>query len=409
MSGVSDSKRIRGALALTLDRRVGPVFAGRLLSSVGIWMQGIVTAVVTYEVTGSATAVGVVAGTAALPQLLLGPLAGRMADSGLAVPLIMLGRFFCLVGCAMLAWAFWDFADGSGRFGLVGIVAASAVIGLGFAVEAPATQAVLPRLVPPAELAPATVLNLMPLTLARAIGPLVGVSVATAMSPGWSFALSAGTQAVLIVVIWTTPIPGGTLIEDGGSRSVAVAVRHVLADGPSWRLLIGIFAVSAGAEPAMTLAPPLAQHLGGGADLAGWLASSFGIGAAVALIFAGPVLCRVTLPCQICGGLVVMAAGLATMAQSPPTTLTVVALVGTGLGMAVAMSSVSTALVDRSPEAIRGRVMALWLVGFLCARPVAGAGGGWLADQVSIAAAFAASSTLVAAGAWVCRPSRLTA
>jgi len=56
---------------------------------------------------------------------------------------------------------------------------------------------------------------------------------------------------------------------------------------------------------------------------------------------------------------------------------------------------------------LRGRIMALWLVGFLGSRPIAAALLGGTADWVSVQAAFAVAAVLTAAVALWCRPSNL--
>ena len=56
---------------------------------------------------------------------------------------------------------------------------------------------------------------------------------------------------------------------------------------------------------------------------------------------------------------------------------------------------------------LRGRIMALWLVGFVGSRPIAAALLGGTADAVSVQAAFAVAAVLCLVVALACRPSRL--
>ena len=51
-----------------------------------------------------------------------------------------------------------------------------------------------------------------------------------------------------------------------------------------------------------------------------------------------------------------------------------------GLGFGWAMTGLSTVVQERAPEELRGRIMALWLVGFLGSRPIAAAVLGGTAD-----------------------------
>ncbi|MGB3230123.1 MAG: MFS transporter, partial [Mycobacterium sp.] len=79
-----------------------------------------------------------------------------------------------------------------------------------------------------------------------------------------------------------------------------------------------------------------------------------------------------------------------------------------GLGFGWAMTGLSTVVQERAPEELRGRIMALWLVGFLGSRPIAAALLGGTADVVSVQAAFAVAAALTLAVTLWCRPSNLT-
>jgi dipeptide/tripeptide permease len=78
-----------------------------------------------------------------------------------------------------------------------------------------------------------------------------------------------------------------------------------------------------------------------------------------------------------------------------------------GLAMTLAFTSITTLIQNRTPDVLRGRIMALWFVGFLGARPVAAALNGLLADTVSVDAALVATAAVVAVAGFLCRPGRL--
>ena len=92
-------------------------------------------------------------------------------------------------------------------------------------------------------------------------------------------------------------------------------------------------------------------------------------------------------------------------------TAPVVAMIGfalAGLGFGWAMTGLSTVVQERAPEDLRGRIMALWLVGFVGSRPIAAVLLGGTADLVSVQVAFAVAAVLTAVVVVLCRPSRLT-
>ena len=81
------------------------------------------------------------------------------------------------------------------------VFAATAVIGIGYAVTIPATQAIVPALVPREDLPQAIALGSVSFNLARAIGPgLPGIVLATA-GAGVAFSINATTFAFFAVVL----------------------------------------------------------------------------------------------------------------------------------------------------------------------------------------------------------------
>ena len=98
----------------------------------------------------------------------------------------------------------------------------------------------------------------------------------------------------------------------------------------------------------------------------------------------------------------------ATLAKGAVTPVAVVGFVVTGLGFGWALTGLSTVVQERAPEELRGRIMALWLVGFLGSRPIAAAVLGGTADLVNVQAAFGVAAVVGLAVALWCRPSNLT-
>ena len=130
------------------------LYFGAFGSNIGSWMQNAVLGAYAFELTGSATFVGLITFAQLGPLLLLALIGGALADQFdrrrllIAVAVEQLG--FSLV----LAWL--TTSDDPSRVALVGIVLA---IGAGQAVHAPTYSAVLPGLVGQRDLAAAISLN----------------------------------------------------------------------------------------------------------------------------------------------------------------------------------------------------------------------------------------------------------
>ena len=400
---------VRGSYRLMFDRVFGPFFWGKVLSSLGIWIHNIVAAIVAFQITGSALVVGLVSVVQFAPQLLFAPLSGKMADRGNAALQIVIGRFLTGLGSAGLAVWIWLVGGVDGLPGAGPVLASSLIVGFGFVVGGPAMQSIVPTMIRPGEMAAAMALNSVPMTLARAGGPALGALVATQFGPATAFAIAATVNVIYGLVVLALRLPTGSAYGSDTDFSVRASLRHLRSDRGLFVLLIGIGAVGFGAEPSVTLAPALAAELGGGAGLVGWLASSFGIGAGVGFVLFAPLHRRLGLPRLTSTGLLLMASGLiiATASNLPGVAL---GSFGTaGVGMTLAFTSITTQIQDRSPDALRGRIMALWFVGFLGARPFAATLDGYLADAVSVDVALLATAAIVIVVAYLCRPSRLHA
>ncbi len=188
---------------------------------------------------------------------------------------------------------------------------------------------------------------------------------------------------------------------------VRVAVRYVLGDRPLLLALLAVTTVGIASDPSITLTPSVADALGGGTRLVGALSAVFGVGAAIGM--AALALLRGRIPAARVSwiGLWGLGAGCAVLAVA---TVPAAAMAGfglAGLGFGWAMTGLSTVVQERAPEELRGRIMALWLVGFVGSRPIAAAVLGGTADAFSVYTAFAVAAALCGGVALMCRPAAL--
>jgi MFS family permease len=406
-AGEGQSPPARGSYRLMFAPSLGPFFWGKVLSSSGIWVHNVTAAIVAFEVTRSAFVVGMVSAVQFAPQLLLAPLSGKMADRGNAPAQIVVGRLLVTAGSGGMAATLWAVGGVGGLPNAVAVLVASLVVGLGFVVGGPAMQSVVPTMIRPGELAAAMALNSVPMIVARAAGPAIGAIVATQAGYATAFAIAAAANLVHALVVLALRIPVVKPQRDSSDLSVRASLRHTRADRTLLMLLIGIAAVGAGADPAITLAPALAARLDAGVALVGWMASSFGLGAAVGFVLFGPLVRWLGLPHTTAGGLWLMAVGLVAAALANSADLVLASFALAGVGMTCAFSSITTQIQERSPDALRGRIMALWFVGWLGVRPFAAALNGLLADVASVGVALVFTACVVAGAAVMCRPGRL--
>lgn len=393
-------QRPRSTAQLLTDRTFGPWFAGFLLSNAGNWLFNVTAAVVVFRLSGSALQVGLVSVAQFVPLVVLGPFAGAWLDRADRRRILLASQV--LAGSAAAALALAAALIGVDAFpGAWPVLLATFGIGLGQAVAAPAINALVPALVPDADLESAVALTSLTFNVGRALGPAVAGLLLATRGPEAAFIINVGSFVVLIVALLAIH-PRPRRATSPGDRSVRAALRHVRSDRPSLLLLLGVAAVGASADPAITLSPPMAEELGGGDTLTAVLVSAFGIAAAPAALIGG----RVTRAwggerVAAAGGLIT-AAGLAMAATSPVVWLAVLGFGLTGSGFVLGVTGFTTLLQRRVPDELRGRVMALWSVAFLGNRPLIATLDGAASDAFGprcamlLAIAIALSGVLVA-------------
>ncbi|GAA1738790.1 MFS transporter [Luedemannella helvata] len=384
---------------LLTDRTFGALFWGKLLTSFGVFIHSIVAAVVVFEATGSAAAVALVTVAQFGPQLALTPLTGRWADTGSPTFQILLGRICCVVGSASVA--VWLLLDDQLRGWAVAVpvLVGSLLVGIGFSIGGPAMQSIVPAIVTPEELPRAMTLNTLPMMVARIAGPAVGAIVATRIGPAPAFASSAATHAVFALFVLVARFPPPEAPPPRSDRRVWAAVRHLRNDRVLGLALLAVTILGFGSDPSITLAPALSSLLTGDVALVGPLTFAFGCGAAAGLLVLLLALRWLEQRTLSLAGLVLLAAGLAGAGLARHELVAVVAFVVAGCGFGVGMASLSTHIQQRAPVHLRGRVMALWMVGFVGSRPLASVSLGLVTDAWSVRAGLIIAGVLVGGAA----------
>src|SRR5918992_4325297 len=138
----------RGTAQAALRNRDFRIFwGGTFLSNIGTWMQNVLLGAFGYELTGSATFVGVLFFAQLGPLLFLSTVGGVLADVVDRRKLLIITQLVQLVLSGVLAAL-----AATGDPSRVAIVACVFAIGIGNALSAPGIAAILPTLVPRADL-----------------------------------------------------------------------------------------------------------------------------------------------------------------------------------------------------------------------------------------------------------------
>jgi len=383
----------RAAARLIGSRSFGPYFIGNALSASGGWFHNLAAALLIYRLTHSEFLLGVLTFANFVPTLLLAPWAGTAADRFDRRRLIVASQLVAIAISASLAAVAW-----SGHASAALVIGASLALGVTTAFGAPAAQALVPSLVPEADVPSAVALNSMTYNIARAAGPtLAAVTVATVGIPA-AFAVNAVSYLALALgAVAARPRPSER--PDTPPR-VRDGLQLLRRDPELLALLVIVAVVGFASDPINTLAPAFAREFDHPDTHAGYIIGVFGAGAVTAaLVLAGRTVGSAR---RLAATLTLLGVGVSLFALSPTWTLGLALLFMGGFGYLASNAAATTRLQLGVAEYERGRIMALWTVAFLGVRPFASLVDGALAAAFGVrVAGVALALPALAAGAFV--------
>lgn len=378
-------------------------FTGQSVSLVGTWMQSVAQSWLVLQLTGSATALGLVIALQTLPTLVLGPYAGVVADR-LDKRRLMIGLQSAMGALALLL----GLLTITGAVQLWHVYVLAFALGLNNCFENPARQAFVLEMVGPADLRNAVSLNSVLVNVARAIGPAIaGIVIATG-GLGVCFLLNAVSFVAVVASLVRLDVPAlnrsvPTPRAPGQLREGLSYVRRTpaLAVPLLMMALVGCLAY----EFQVVLPVVASETFAGDARTYGFLTASMGAGAVVGGLYVaarGRTGLRSLVGASGAFGVAMLGAALA-----PTLTVALVAMGFVGATSVAFLSTGNSTLQLAAAPHMRGRVMALWAVAFLGSTPIGGPIAGVVSQHFGGRAGLAlgAVACLVAAalGALVAR------
>jgi len=375
----------RGTAQAALRNRDFRIFwGGTFASNIGTWMQNVLLGAFGYELTGSAVFVGILFFAQLGPLLFMSTVGGVLADVVDRRKLLIITQIEQLVLSVVLA-----LLAASGDPSRVALVACVFAIGVGNSLSAPAIAAILPTLVPRADLPGAVSLQSVQMNLSRVIGPAIGAVIYSRTGAAPVFAINAGTYlfavAGVILARYHPHAPGE--VEERGLARLLSGFRLAGRDPLIRRILTTLVLFSFFSLTFVGLLPAIAADNFGIRPRSieyGLLYASFGLGAATGAISVGTLLAgRSKAPIPRLG--LVVFAGLLTvfalLRTDPPAYPLGFVL---GFFYFLVITSLATVLQENVDDSSRGRIMALWIMGFGGIVPVGVLIGGFVANYTSV-------------------------
>ena len=400
--------RTRFALIQPLRQRdFRLVFGGESISLLGDQFHFVALAWLTLQLTGSGVALGTVLMTTAIPRALFMLVGGAMSDRISPRSLMLVSNALRTVVVAIIAALVL-----SGHAQLWQLYVLALIFGTVDAFFHPALNTIVPMLVSERLLSPANALVQIMQQLSGLIGPAIAGIVVAAMSTGPAFAFDAASFGVATLTMWL--VRGGrraapSATNDAANQrpsggvlaNIGAGVGYAWSD-PAIRSLVLLIAAFnfAFTGPLLVGLPYLADtRFQGGAAAFGIIISAYGAGALSGAVLAGslrhvPRLGLITLLTASAMGI-----GLAFLGNVPSVILAVIAMAAIGLGAGFINVRIVAWLQTRTPEAMRGRVMSLVLLGAVGLSPVSLAVSGVIIDFGAVSLMFAVAGAIIVAAA----------
>jgi len=359
----------RSALA---HRDFRNVYVGSFASNIGSWMQNAVLGAYAFELTRSATFVGVIAFANLGPLLLFSMIGGALADQVDRRKLLIVVTVEQMIFAFALAWLTSD-PDPS-RAALVAMVLA---IGAAQAIYAPSFSATLPAMVGKEDLAGAIALNSTSMNGSRVIGPAIGGVLYHLVGVSWVFALNGLTYIAVIVVLVRVTLPRVVRKADEptGFRRIIGGITAARQNSTIKRVLLAMCFFSFFCLPFVVQMPVVAESNFGiepDSTAYGLLYACLGAGAVVGSLSIGTVFASISRRRIVRKGFFGFAVMLAALALVSAASMAYVLTFAVGFFYFATVTSLNTMLQEEVDEAVRGRVMALWIMSFGGVVPIGG-------------------------------------
>jgi MFS family permease len=373
-------RRIAAALTYR-DFRV--LWLGAFVSTIGTWMQKVAQNWLVLTMAGPASAffLGLDAFLGELPILLFTLIGGVVADRRDRRQLLLASQYVQMTTALTLA--------GLVYFDVVRIwhvLTLSVLTGFAQAFGGPAHQSLMPSLVEPRHVPNAVAFNSIQFNLARVLGPLLGGVTLAAFGIAACFALNGISFLAVIVAILSLhvrhiPVPAATRLH----QELASGLRFVRTHRALVELACLGFAATFLGNPLITFLSVFTQDVfAGGVEQFARLMAFAGAGAvtgALVVAWLGKFrhMGRTMLAVQVVFGLLIAIFAFTRIAW-----LSSLLLFVAGAAMVMAFATMSSLVQLAAPDAMRGRVMSIYMVAFRGGMPLGSLIGGWIAEATSV-------------------------
>jgi MFS family permease len=383
-----------GPRAHSLDRSLWsplrvPTFRNLLiadvLSDVGTFMQSVGAAWLMVSFGAGPLYVALTQTASSLPFFVLALPAGSIGDIVDRRRLILFTEVW-MVGAATLLAAL-TLAHAMTPWLLLAFTFA---ISAGDALETPTWRAILPELVPRADLSAASTLNGIEFNVARAVGPAFAGALIAFAGVGAAFGVNAISFAGVIWVIarWKRPSRTRVLPAETFAGATVAAVRYVRHSPGIRALTMRSGIVMFFASAILALLPSIAQRLGNNSLGYGFLLGCFGAGAVAGALLMQPARARWSIDTVVSTAIAILGVTVASAGMARALTALGLLMLLAGATWITFISLFSSLVQSMAPDWVRARVLAVFILVFQGGLAAGSAFWGLVGEQTSVDAAL---------------------
>ena len=375
-------------------------FFGQMVSLLGSWLQSVAQAWLVYRLTGSSFQLGLVVFIGQAPLLFLSPIGGLIADRYPRRWVVAANQgTSMLLAFVLAALTLW------GHVRVWQILVLAGLQGIINAVDVPARQALVSEIVDADNLLNAVALNSSIFNNASSVAPVIAGFLVATIGEGWCFAINGATYLAVIAGLLMMHLEEHR--KDRGTQSALLSVREgfhfVHHTAPIRRILVVLAVVSLLGAPFTVLMPIFADKiLHAGPWALGILMSANGVGALIGSLLLASRRGLTGLGRWIVFGSAGFGAALILFSLSRSFALSSLILASAGFCMFYEITAANTLVQAMSPNALRGRVIAILSMLILGVAPFGALIAGFLAQHLGASLTVGIGGLACIAGAVLC-------
>ncbi|WP_288254322.1 MFS transporter [uncultured Hydrogenophaga sp.] len=366
-----------------------------LAANVSQSMNDVAAAWMMSSLTTSPLWVALVQTAATLPMFLLGLPSGALADNLDRRRYYLFTQLWVAVVALVLSAMVFIGAMTPGL-----LLALTCANGVGMAMRWPVFAAVVPELVPRAQLPAALALNGVANNGSRILGPLVAGGLIASAGSAWVFVANAvlALTAAVVVVRWKRVHYPHPLGRERLGTAMRVGLQYVSQSEPIKGVLLRIASFFFHSTALLALLAVVARdHLGGGATAFTVLLAAMGAGAIAAASILPRLRRRYTRDALVLRGVAVQSTAMAVVAMARDPWVSVAAMFVGGMAWITSANTLSVSIQLALPDWVRARGMSIYQMAIMGSSAAGAALWGqvaaWTSVQTSLLAAGASGVT----------------